>query len=288
MPREYDFDHLKNIGKPLEVHYERGESIKEFRMRVADAHLSLHGDSIAAAEIAAGKSDKKFSKGEQMLSLALCVAHNRDKAAKLNAKGDTYRDISWKGFHKVAEEKNFEKCFSYNFTYYPEYGGEKVEEFVVWAQKEKGMLLTGESYFVSPSERRVNSAMLNYELLMPAPWDKLDKIQELILINMMGRGSSCPTGSGLEDNGKPIFDDDFTTYCKDFDSREGLVEHLDMLGRAEVCGFKTDSPWKFYDEHFLWLCDSGESQVKRRNYREIAKKKISQFPKDVRAMLGLK
>jgi hypothetical protein len=55
---------------------------------------------------------------------------------------------------------------------------------------------------------------------------------------------------------------------------------------VEEFGVQTNNPWRFLDQHPLWLLDRSESVVIGYNRDEINNRKIEQLPIDVQVMIG--
>ena len=147
------------------------------------------------------------------------------------------------------------------------------EEYAIWAQPYKGMLLTVESY---NDRSTVNSSDLYYELILPKDLDNIDELEQILMLEVL-KGSShtaMMTRKGVTKQ----------AVCVRRDAREGLVSHLRKLG---LYNHGTNNPWRHYDEHFLWLCDFSETRDKNYDYKRIERKKVARLPLDVRQMLGV-
>ena len=141
-----------------------------------------------------------------------------------------------------------------------------VDEYTIWVRRKGAFLLTAESYL---SKETVNSTKLHYELNVPVPLKELDDIQRMALDVTLEAGSHryCQDGSS-------------SYFARNVDVREGLASHLRAV---EHSGFRTNNPWRFFQEHFLWLKDYSEKS----DYEAVRDSKLAQLPVDVQQMLGI-
>lgn len=262
---------IKYYSKQLEIHPYKGEIEGDFRARLAKAVIEVYDDSLLAAEILLGKKNEDFNKDDEMISLALHVLGSQEKEKKMRANGDSYYLIPWKNFELIVQEANFKKVFSYDFVDFSRDIRSK-EEYAIHFNYEKNMLLTAESY---AGKKDLNSTTLYYELCTPKKIEELDGLESIMLENLFNDSSfNCVT---RKEEG------DTDTFFVSKDGREGLVGHIRSL---DTSGFSTNNPWKYYDHHFLWLCDYSETKSKKYDYQKIQRKKIACLPDKVREMIG--
>jgi hypothetical protein len=266
MDKEIGIEYVKKIADELEVRFILGENEHEFRQRVAIAYVEQKGDAIHAMEIASGKDYHEFDKVEQGLSFMLNMANSKMKRKKYLRESDTHFNMSWKYYETLLKNNKFEKILGYEFDS-PHQTGK--ENFGIWIRPDKGFLLTADSY-----RKDVSSTNLYFELSWRINGREFDEIELGLIGGIMAGNGSSPCNIGKEHLARAV----------NRDAREGLIEYISEL---ENSPFQTNSPWKFFDEHFLWLCDYSETKKEDYDWKQIARRKIARFPKQAREILGV-
>ena len=262
---------IKDIAERLEIRPQPNESEAEFRVRVGLGVLKQYGDAVEAAEIALGKNWEEFDDLDRNLALLLQFNHHKEKSARYEILNDTYFGMSWEEYESILIGNKFEKVFSYGFKDTNDPNSK--EEFAVWVRRDKGFFLTAESY---DSKKTVNSTRLYYELSWLIDGKEFDELEKISANQILEDTGSIPC---LDDKGRIV------TRAIEKDVREGLVEHLQNL---EESGMQLNNPWKFLDNHYLFLCDYSETEHDEYDYKASTKGKITLLPKDVQAMIGVK
>jgi hypothetical protein len=264
-----EYKRLKDLADSHEVRFNPAESEETIRRRIAAAILRDEGDTIYAAEILLGKDSKEFDDNENRALLGIHMVNNQLRGEKLKAKRDTFYGMPWRYYNNLLFEHGFDKVFSYEFrdTYNPS----TMEEYSIFARRDRSFLLTAESY---NSKKVVNSTKLHFELSLLFDGKPLEELMERCLWNCL---EGCSHG--------PCFDsrDEHVARHATCDVREGFVS---FLSKIETMKNQLNSPWKFYKDHFLWLCDYSETKDRGYDYKKINEKKILALPLDVQRMIG--
>lgn len=240
-----EFRRLKSLADRYEVRFNPREDIASLRDKIAVAVLENEGDTIHAVEILFGKDNKDFNEEENRFMLGFHILHNEIKRKNMQQKRDTYYGMSWKDYNDILFEHGFDKVLSYNFkdTFNPS----TLEEYSIFVRKDRGFLLTAESY---GSKKTVNSTMLYFELNFLINGKEAGEIEYPMLWNGLERCSSKPC----------LVNDKHVARSASRDAREGFVGFLSKL---ETLKPQLNSPWEFYDDHFLWLLDYSETKEKK-------------------------
>jgi hypothetical protein len=176
--------------------------------------------------------------------------------------------MGWKEYQRILFENKFDNVLVYDFKDTHDKG--KMEEYSIWARKDKGLLLTAESY---GGKESVNSTNLYFELSFIFGGKEPDEIQRLMLWDVLEGASHGPI---IDKNDRHI------ARSVSADARFGLVSRLSKL---EKPGIQTNNPWQYYSEHFLWLLDYSETKEPY-DSKAINAKKVAQLPLDVQIMIG--
>lgn len=244
----------------LEVIQKEGENTVSFAKRIVTEYMKQYGDSVGAVELMTGLQHEEWDDDMQRIAFSLQRAYNQEKAEFLELVGDTHMETSWNKLENILMGNRFEKVSSYMFN---DHNGS--DEFAIWARREKGFLLLAESYGTG-----VNRVNLHYEL----PVGNDDALSQMVFFQVL-EGTL---------NG-PCFDesDAHVAQYVSIDGREGLVGHIQKI---EGAGISPNVPWRFYPDHFLWLCDFSEEKQKDYDSKEIRKRKLSALPDDIKEMIG--
>ena len=234
--------------------------------------LAADEDPVTAAERALGVGRNQLDPATE---LALVVRYNELKQDKAEWENDTHLGMKWDYFLGVLQEQGFEQAYAHNFQ---ESWRNNTEEFGIWIRRDKGYLVSADSYWHKDA---VNSANLYYELALPAPYESLTEEQHRSLVRIRFQGSSVP----LEANGSMV------GYLNIKDGRDGLVKYLQEL---ESSGLSTHVPWRNVLPRELWyvrLYDFEDAKIQeaeafRDNMIIKNKRTLDKLPKDVQEMLG--
>lgn len=263
-----DFRQIKEIADRLEIRPKKGENLGEFIIRVTEAHLEESGSPLAALELVLGKRWDRFNDFENHLALMFQASYSREEKARYEMLNDTHFGMTWKEYEEILKGVKFEKVFSYIFDDCRD--PEIKEEYAIWARRDKGFLLTAESY---DNRRVINNTKLYFELSTLIDGREPDEVERIELDRLM-KGSCGPC---LDENRREV------AQAMSYIAIEGLVGSLQML---EESRFQTNNPWQFPENQFLWLCDYTETKDKGYDSKAIAERKLAQLPEDVQAMIG--
>ena len=263
-----DRKNLEYYAKILEIHPEEDENIDHFRVRLANGILKEYGDVMLATEILLGKDYHNFNKEDQALAFMVMQKFSKIKELNYILQCDSYFRIPFKDFEHILTRENFDKVYSYDFK--DKYHN-RLEEYAIWIEKENALFLTLESY---NGKKTVNSTELYYELELPQEKEENDYFSHYSLRNLLDHASHGP----LEDENGQV-----NSLYVQVDVREGLVKHLNKI---RTSGIKTNNPWKYFEQHNLWLCDFSETKKRNYDYKKIRKRKIEALPLDVQIMTG--
>lgn len=215
-----------------------------------DMDKILHFDPLHEAEQITGK-DYGSDKDTASLGFLLHLDHAERKRKALDGAGDTHFRTTFEQFYLLAVNNDFVEVYREHFNDVGESWSTGREEtyLIMWRD---GVLLTLESYGES-----VNSAKIYYNLEIDNSGDEFYR----------------PDGSGKfhwdsYEEGRHI-------YIGDIDVREGFLHHLNTL-RAHGTFLV---PW--IESPFLWFVTYADSRGKY-DYKALNKKRINQFPDEVR------
>lgn len=265
-------DRVNKFAQQLEVRPKKRESEQEFRARVAKAVVDSYDDPILAAEIFTGTDYHNFNQAENGLAFCLMHENARKKREWYSMVSDTYQSMPWQDFNNILIGNRFERVLCYDFS--SKSGSGEIDEFAVWARKDRGFLLIAKSY---NGKKVMDGANLHYELSLLIDGRELDELEDLIVWDsVLARASNGPC---IDSKDRHVARD------VDFDCREGLVEYIQKL---EASPLQTNVPWKFFNEHNLWLLHPGESDSLNKSAKVIIQRKIQMLPKYVQVMIGFK
>ena len=185
--------------------------------------------------------------------------------------GDTHYQMSRDYYYDLLLGAGFEKVFSYNFKD----AENKKEEFSLWFEKNRGLLVKAETYGSYDNNKTINSTNLYCEIEIPDTLDKLDELQASSFHDLLWDRThgSCDAPGCM---GK--------VFYVSTDVREGLFSFIDKL---DASGFKMNNPWKYpASKHDLWLHDYMEAKEKDYDYKKTRDKKLSQLPEKVKKAIN--
>lgn len=203
--------------------------------------LAADEDPVTAAEQAAEVGRNEL---DPKTELALAIRYNQMKTDKAEWNEDTYHGMSWGYFHNVLKKQGFEQVYAHDFK---DSRSDNTEEFNVWVKRDKGYLVSADSY----SEKSIiNSANLYYELALPDSYDNLTEIQHDSISRLRGSRSPLLVDGSIAAS---LF------YL--IDARRELVRNL---REVEESTLSTNVPWKNAlpsQLHFLQLYDFADAKV---------------------------
>ena len=126
--------------------------------------LAADEDAVTAAERALGVGRNQL---DSFTEFALVARYNEMKQDKAEWENETHLGMKWDYFLNILQEQGFEQVYAHDFQ---ELSRNNTEEFNVWVRRDKGFLVSTESY---GQKEAVNSANLYYELALPAPFESL-------------------------------------------------------------------------------------------------------------------
>jgi hypothetical protein len=269
------FEHVKLLADQYEIRSTGGENEASLRYKVAQKIIEETGDSLHAMEIISGKDYHDFDEGETGLSMLLHMTTCNERDLKFKQAKDTHLRMGWEEYEFILDQNKFERVMAYDFR--DTFDRKRKEEFGIWVRPDKGFLLTAESY---GGKKDVNSTKLYYELSWRINGEEFGELESSMVWDVLSGTGNGPCNVGKDHVARDV----------SRDAREGLITYIRNL---EESPFQTNVPWKFFDKHFLWLCDYSETKKKKffgksYDYETIARKKISKLPKYAQEMLGVK
>ncbi len=235
--------------------------------------LAADEDPITAAESAASVGRDEL---DPQMELALVFEYNKMKADKFEWEGDTYLGMRWNYFLNVLQKQGFERVYAHDFRK-SERDGNNTEEFNVWFNRNKGYLVSADSY-----STRVNSAHLHFELALPESYESLTKTQCDFIYNFIGNREALIVNGVMVAN-----------LFYQLDAREGLVRKLQQV---EASTLSTNVPWKTVLPHQIYLLqlydfadvhkEEAEAEMPFGSLQIKNKRTLNKLPKDIQEMLG--
>jgi hypothetical protein len=220
---------------------------------------ALKFDPLAKAEEITGKSYKE-DKTTESLGVALHFLGSKAKEQMLQASGDSYFNMEYAKFLKLALEMGFSEVLSDTFV-----GNDEKKETFKLLWNPSGLLLKAES-FSWPDCMHVNSSDIYFN------WEPNSKVSN----------PDIGYSGGYEKNGEKLI------LVGHFDTREGMKTNLKCLledGRLVVPWFKSPS---------LFLLTYGEQKslpedwkFRRKLYDEVNALRVERLPAYVRCGMGL-
>ena len=194
------------------------------------------------------------------------------RADKAEWEDDTFFGMDWSYLLNVLHKQDFEKVYAHDFK---EPGRNNTEEFNLWVRRDKGYLVSADSY-----HEKSNSVHLYYELALPDSYENLTERQHEFIWKLGGSRNALIINGAIA-----------PSLFYRFDAREGLVRELQ---KVEGSTLSTNVPWKcvFPREFpFLQLYDFADAKVKEaedslENLSIKNKRTLDKLPKDVQEMLG--
>jgi len=216
----------------------------------------LRSDPIAEVESMLGnKSCKDFNSGELAFLLSYSGTSNNMKNEHFKSIEDTYSRMTWSEFKNLIKSNGFIPAMEYDFK---DDKSDQVNEFILYYNKEKGLIICATSY---SNKTSVNGGNLYGEI------QANDKESGYIIFQWLSTG-------GMVDKEKLIFS---TSH----DVREGLFSKLKILESAG-----TFIPKWVEKNRFLWFLDYNEKNKKDYDYEKISQSKIDKCPDDFKAIIG--
>ena len=220
---------------------------------------ALKFDPLAKAEEITGKSYKE-DKTTESLGVALHFLGSKAKEQMLQASGDSYFNMEYAKFLKLALEMGFSEVLSDTFD-----GNDGKKETFKLLWNPSGLLLKAES-FSWPDCTHVNSSNIYFN------WEPNSEISN----------PDIGYSGGYEKNGEKLI------LVGHFDTREGMKTNLNCLledGRLVVPWFKSPS---------LFLLTYGEQKSLPEDYKsrcklydEVNALRVERLPTYVRRGMGL-
>ena len=237
--------------------------------------LAAGEDPVTAAESAAGVGRNQLN---PEIELALVFEYNQMKTDKAEWEGDTFFNMSRDYFLNILQKQGFELVYTNDFKA-TTWGKDNTEEFNVWVNRDKGYLVSANSY---SKKSKINSTHLYFELALPATYERLTETQRDFIYKIRGSREALIVNGSMVAN-----------LFYRLDAREGLVRSLQEV---ESSTLSTNVPWKNVLPRQLYLLQlydfadvqkmGAETETPFGSLQIKNKRTLDKLPKDIQEMLG--